>query len=198
MKPHTTNKKNNFIDGWYINKNVCTDLIKYFENSPDKRPGVLILEGGKPGVDKKKKLSTDICISPDNPDIEILSYYKELTKVIGAYKKKYKYCNIHQHPWTITGDWNIQKYKPNEGYFVNHCEKTGDSTIYRHLTFVTYLNTIKEGGETEFYYQKLKIKPEAGLTLLWGCDWTTTHRGITSKTETKYIATGWFSYRRKE
>ena len=60
---------------------------------------------------------------------------------------------------------------------------------------MTYLNDIKKGGETEFYYQKLKIKPETGLTLLWGCDWTFTHRGITSPTETKYIATGWYSYR---
>jgi len=63
---------------------------------------------------------------------------------------------------------------------------------------MTYLNDIKEGGETEFYYQKLKIKPETGLTLIWGTDWTTTHRGIPSKTETKYIATGWYSFEVKK
>ena len=32
------------------------------------------------------------------------------------------------------------------------------------------------------------------VTLIWGSDWTFTHRGITSKTETKYIATGWLDY----
>ena len=31
---------------------------------------------------------------------------------------------------------------------------------------MTYLNDIKDGGETEFYYQKLKVKPEKGLTLI--------------------------------
>jgi hypothetical protein len=198
MRPHAINKETHFIGGWYIDKNVCTDLIKYFENSPNKTPGVLGLKSGKQGVNKKKKLSTDVCIRANNQDREILNYYKELAKVTEAYKKKYKYCNIQQRPWALTGDWNLQKYNPNEGYFLKHFEKTGNSTIYRHLTFMTYLNTIKEGGETEFYYQKLKIKPEAGLTLIWGTDWTTTHRGITSKTETKYIATGWYSYMRKE
>ena len=59
---------------------------------------------------------------------------------------------------------------------------------------MTYLNTVNDGGETEFIYQKLKVKPETGLTLIWGADWTFTHRGITSKTETKYITTGWYSY----
>ena len=59
---------------------------------------------------------------------------------------------------------------------------------------MTYLNTVKKKGETEFYYQKLKIKPETGLTIIWPSDWTHTHRGITSNTEEKYIVTGWYSY----
>ena len=45
---------------------------------------------------------------------------------------------------------------------------------------MTYLNTIKVGGETEFLYQKLKIKPKKGLTLIWPTDWTHTHRGLIS------------------
>jgi hypothetical protein len=64
----------------------------------------------------------------------------------------------------------------------------------RHLVFMTYLNDVTDGGETEFFYQKLKVKPEKGLTLIWGADWTFTHRGITSPTQTKYIVTGWFNY----
>tara|TARA_R110000796_G_scaffold48231_1_gene115745 strand:- start:585 stop:767 length:183 start_codon:yes stop_codon:yes gene_type:complete len=59
---------------------------------------------------------------------------------------------------------------------------------------MTYLNNIKDKGETEWYYQKLKVKPETGLTLIWPVDWTFTHRGIPSKKEIKYIVTGWYSY----
>ena len=177
-----------------MDKNVCTNLIKYFENSPNKTPGSVYRKNGEVGINKKAKLSTDVAISFGNQDKEILNYYKELTKVIEKYKKKYKYCDIQQQKWGLIEDWNLQKYKPKEGYFVKHYERSGGLTVNRHLTFMTYLNDIKKGGETEFYYQKLKIKPETGLTLIWGTDWTFTHRGITSKTETKYIATGWYSY----
>ena len=197
MRPHTLNKKTHFIGGWYIDKSVCTDLIKYFENSPNKSAGFLYLTTGTWGIDKKKKVSTDVPISPDNQDKEILNYYKELTKVTEKYKKKYKYCDVQQDKWAITEGWNLQKYKPKEGYFTKHYERFGHATIYRHLAFMTYLNDVNDGGQTEFVYQKLKIKPETGLTLLWGCDWTFTHRGITSPTETKYITTGWFSYKEK-
>ena len=198
MKSHAINKKTHFIGGWYIDKDVCTNLIKYFENSPNKKPGTLALKSGKSGVDKKKKLSTDVAISLENQDKEILDYYKELIKVVEEYKKKYKYCSINQQEWGLIEDWNLQKYNPKEGYFVKHYERTGSLSVNRHLTFMTYLNDIKKGGETEFYYQKLKVKPETALTLIWGADWTFTHRGITSETETKYIATGWYSYRMKK
>ena len=207
MKPHTINKKIHFIGGWYINKNVCTDLIKYFENAPDyeqtflyRKEDVLFLNKGKVGTNKKQKqrLSTDVRIDAGNRDKEIMNYYKELTKVVEKYKKKYQYCHIQQQPWGMTEDWNLQKYKPKEGYFMRHFERTGGETVHRHLTFMTYLNDIKEGGETEFYYQKLKIKPETGLTLIWGTDWTTTHRGIPAKTEAKYVATGWYSFEVKK
>ena len=45
---------------------------------------------------------------------------------------------------------------------------------------MTYLNDVNDYGETEFYYQKLKIKPEKGKTVIWCADWTHTHRGISS------------------
>ena len=68
------------------------------------------------------------------------------------------------------------------------------ATASRHLTYMTYLNDVSDKGETAFYYQNIKIKPEKGLTVIWGTDWTFTHRGIASPTETKYIATGHYHY----
>ena len=120
--------------------------------------------------------------------------YKELNKVLEEYKKKFTYCHINQAKWGLTEGWTLQRYKPKEGYFYRHCERTGGITLRRHLAFMTYLNTVKDGGQTEFVYQKLRVRPEIGLTLIWGSDWPFTHRGITSPTETKYIATGLYSY----
>jgi hypothetical protein len=59
---------------------------------------------------------------------------------------------------------------------------------------MTYLNDIKEGGETEWFHQKLKIKPEKGLTVIWPAEWLYLHRGCVAKKETKYIITGWISF----
>ena len=58
---------------------------------------------------------------------------------------------------------------------------------------MTYLNDVKNGGETEFYWQKIKIKPKKGLTLIWPTEFTHLHRGIPTPIEEKYIVTGWFN-----
>jgi len=59
---------------------------------------------------------------------------------------------------------------------------------------MTYLNTVEDGGETEFFHQQRSISPQKGLTVIWPADWTHTHRGVPSPTETKYIITGWFNF----
>jgi len=194
LKPSKINKLNNFIAGWYINEKVCDDLINYFERYPEKKPGGIGI-GNELKIIKDKKISTDIVIYPNNNDIEIKNYYKQLNKVLEKYKMKYIYCNINQNEWSIIEPWNIQKYNPKEGFFKEHCERSTLSTSPRHLVFMTYLNNVTDRGETHFLYQKLKVKPEKGLTLIWGTDWTFTHKGITSPTQTKYITTGWYSYR---
>ena len=145
-------------------------------------------------IDKSVKSSTDVAIPSWLQDPTISNYYKELNKVCEKYKKKYKYCDENQSRWGLVEDWNIQKYNPTEGYFRKHYEQGGGKSVNRHLVFMTYLNDVDDGGETEFFYQKLKVKPEIGLTLIWGSAWTFTHSGIVSPTESKYIATGWFSY----
>tara|TARA_R100001163_G_C4960788_1_gene124693 strand:+ start:36 stop:632 length:597 start_codon:yes stop_codon:yes gene_type:complete len=188
------NKLNNFIAGWYIDKKVCDDLINYFEINPNKRPGKLFWDG-KSKVIPDKKLSTDLSISLQNMDLEIINYIKELNKVCGLYKQIYEYCNKNQGAWGVTTSWLIQRYKPNEGYFTPHYERNDGSSIKRHLVFMTYLNDVTDGGETEFLHQKFKIKPEKGLSIIWPADWTFTHKGVVSPTQTKYIATGWYEYK---
>jgi hypothetical protein len=59
---------------------------------------------------------------------------------------------------------------------------------------MTYLNDVTDQGETEFFHQQIKIKPQKGLTVIWPADWTYTHRGIPSPTQEKFIITGWLSF----
>ena len=59
--------------------------------------------------------------------------------------------------------------------------------------WMIYLNNVTNGG-TYFDNYNLTLNAVEGSLLIWPAFWTHFHRGIVSKTETKYIATGWFSY----
>jgi hypothetical protein len=193
VKPSTINRKNNFIDGWYLNDlSICDGLINLFEKSSYQRPGRL--SPGRNEIDKTKKDSTDISVSPKYSNKIIQNYLKNLSNIVDCYKKKYIYCDKTNGDWAIRENINIQRYLPKQGYHLLHHERCTVHSSLRHLVFMTYLNDVKKGGETEFYYQKLKVKPKKGLTLIWGTDWTFTHKGIVAPEETKYIITGWYSY----
>jgi hypothetical protein len=64
--------------------------------------------------------------------------------------------------------------------------------LNKKISKFAFLNDVTDQGETEFFHQKIKIKPQKGLTVIWPADWTYTHRGIASPTQDKYIITGWF------
>jgi|TARA_R110000851_G_scaffold157657_3_gene300535 prolyl 4-hydroxylase len=190
MKEYKHNNTQDFIQGYYISKNKITDdLIQYFENAKDKREGICNL-----GVDKSIKDSTDINIHPERAKFfnEFINYFDELKNCLEIYKKKYKFCYYDIATWHINDNFNIQKYTPKQAYHQWHCERGNLKTSNRHLVWMTFLNDIKQGGETEFYYQKLKVKPEKGLTLFFPSDWTFTHKGNTTIDEDKYIITGWY------
>jgi hypothetical protein len=190
IKEHKINKQNNFIAGWYLpNKKICKNLINLFEKSEYKKEGLVSNK-----INKLTKDSTDLSFNVFSQESLIQEYIKNLSLVLEQYKKKYKYADNPHDNWGITEYFNIQRYLPNQGYHSYHTERAGIAGSLRHLTFMTYLNDVKDSGETEWFYQNLKVKPEAGLTVIWGTDWTFTHRGIPSKTETKYIITGWYSY----
>ena len=113
-------------------------------------------------------------------------------KAVSLYYKKYSLENIFAV--TLRESFNIQHYAPNEGFLGWHCERSQTQTNQRALVFMTYLNDVTDGGETEFYWQNLKVKPVKGKMVVWPTDFTHLHRGITSPTQEKYIATGWYNF----
>jgi hypothetical protein len=189
LKEHFINQFDNFICGWYVDKNVCNEMIEYHKSCTFKKPGTF---GEERSVNKKIKDSIDCRI-----DDEILrnKFYKELQKCVDLYIQKYPWCNIGS-PWKTIEISNLQYYPPGGGYHAWHSERHSitEPNIYRHLVFITYLNDVNDAGETEFFHQKLKIKPETGLTIIFPAEWPFVHRGVVSPTEEKYIYTGWFNY----
>lgn len=189
MRKHTqSHNSNDFIRGWYLDNNeLCDSLIDYFDHNQDTFEG-----HSSNGIDKLIKDSTD-CYLED--PVLTNRYFQQLSLVAQQYIELYPYVD-HYSKWGISESINIQKYEPQQGYFGWHTERGSASypQSSRHMVFMTYLNNVTEGGETEFYHQNLKVKAEKGLTIIWPADWTHTHRGITSSTQPKYIITGWFNF----
>ncbi len=103
------------------------------------------------------------------------------------------------------GNINVQKYISGQGgYPYWHCElypKAGDAqseTLHRTLLWTIYLNAGFDAGETEFLYQRRKIKPATGSLLIAPAAFTHTHRGNMPKGGDKYIATSWVLFQRAE
>ncbi len=88
--------------------------------------------------------------------------------------------------------FKIHKVKPTQGYHSWHYENGG--TWNRAMVFMTYLTIPEEGGETEFLYQSIRIKPVAGRTLIWPAGYTHVHRGNPPIKGEKMYASGWFEY----
>jgi prolyl 4-hydroxylase len=166
---------------------ICDDLIDKFKNAKyNKGPG---LSGGH--VNHEWKKSIDF-----SPNFEEIDEYLMALKHDALDKYVEKYPHSAGDAFDITALPNIQYYPPGGGFYKWHYEQSPMDAVCmsRNLVFMTYLNDVNDGGETEFDYQNIKIKPRKGLTVIWPAGWPFTHRGVVSKTEKKYIITGWYNY----
>jgi hypothetical protein len=90
---------------------------------------------------------------------------------------------------------NIQKTLPTQGYHVWHFESGSYESSRRVVVFSVYLNTVEEGGETEFIDQSMRVKATQGTLVLWPAAYTHTHRGNPPLSGEKYLLTGWIGFR---
>lgn len=194
MYEYIIDAEKSFIGAWFFEDlSLCDDLIHYFEQNPNKVQGEIHRSTDKlPQVDKSEKDSTDVDLRLDT--VIGSRYVNELQKVLEMYKIKYP-SSDKTSEYRIESI-NLQKYNPRGGYHVWHTERAGGlwPGAYRHLVFMTYLNDVEDDGGTQFEHQNIVIQPKKGLTLIWPADWTHTHRGVPSPSQTKYIATGWYSF----
>ena len=169
----------------------CDYAINYFEKMVDRQvEGTL---GGRPPTSDtmKKKKCTEMYLKREEYSI----FDDVLGKGLQEYHEIYPYINDHFSEYNIGPTFKLQKYKPKEGYFELHCENEGPNAgLERLLAWMIYLNDVTEGGYTRFPNQNRRFQPRRGDLLIWPAYFTHTHHGIVSKTQTKYIATGWFTF----
>jgi hypothetical protein len=88
----------------------------------------------------------------------------------------------------------LQKTPIGGGYHQWHFESSDTHTSTRLIAWMVYLNTVEQGGETEFLYQHSRIKAEQGRVVIWPAGFTHTHRGNPPLSNEKYILTGWLEF----
>ena len=180
-----------FIKTYWLSEKLCDDGIQLFKDN------IRLATPGKIGyressfVDHSTKQSMDIHCYPKVFPEYFEQYFDELLPCVKQYIEDYPI--LKQISFGSTESFKIQWYKPGEAFFGAHAERMVPDTCTRLLTFMTFFNTVEEGGETEFIYQNKKFKPEKGKTLIWSSEWMHTHRGLPAPNEEKYIATGWLN-----
>lgn len=104
-----------------------------------------------------------------------------------------KYPQLNQVKM-ISADIKMQKTAPGGGYHHFHYESSNFMCGQRELVWAIYLNDVPGNeGETEFLYQRRRIKPTAGTVVIWPAGMTHVHKGNTVLTQDKYILTGWYT-----
>jgi hypothetical protein len=186
--------KNNWIGVYddFFPSNACQYLISEFEASDVKSPGILRRDNTDDIVDKGAKDSMDLTVSFYNecPMVNLVGNY--LADGIKKYRKDYPSVDAVE-VWQLFPFFNIQRYYPGQGFHQAHCE-TSDGKTSRILAWMIYLNTLTDGGQTRFPDYDFNLEAVEGRLAIWPAYFTHMHHGITSKTQTKYIATGWYSF----
>jgi len=197
----TKSEFNDFIGIWenFVPPYVCQKTINFFEETiavstfynedlASDEFGVLDGTGQfQNGSLGRKDLS--ILLNYSNPK---LNY--ELQQYLNACTQHYvdKYDQL-KNSKLIAEDNKMQKTPPGGGYHVWHYENAGYGHHARELVWAIYLNDMPDGeAETEFLYQRRRIKPTVGTVVIWPAGMTHVHKGNTVFTQDKYILTGWF------
>ena len=117
-----------------------------------------------------------------------------LNKYTTSYRDSYPSLDLLD-PWMVYDAYNIQKYDPGGAYHLIHCENCGGpNDIKRVMAWMIYLNTVTDKGGTYFSSYNKTIKAKEGRLVIWPAYFTHPHKGVVSKTQTKYIATGWYNF----
>jgi len=181
-------KPNTFIfeKSGALSAELCRLAIERFEQHKDEQYEGRI--GQDVGKDRRIKKTTDLVVSgkPHWKDID-QALFRSIGQAIVEFRESYPYF---KGPFKDMS-YGIQRYKAGEHYHW-HIDGGSHEFSQRQLVALWYLNDVPgPGGETEFLFQNLQIKPAQGKLVLFPPFWTHEHRGVTLQKGVKYIATTW-------
>ena len=168
---------------------LCDNMVERFEqHEEDQYQGRI---GQTASQDNSIKKTTDLVVSDKEhwKDVDN-NLFRSMGLAIKEFREAYPYF---KGPFKDMG-YGIQRYNPGEFYHW-HIDGGSHDFSQRQLVAIWYLNDVPgPGGETEFLFQDVKIKPEKGKLILFPPFWTHEHRAATLNEGVKYIATTWIVF----
>ena len=164
----------------------CDEVIRRFEEHPEhQRAGVIGQTGLRQDGIKK---TTDLVVSdkPEWQDVDQM-FFRCMAAALREFREGFPYF---KGPFKDLG-YQVQRYREGE-YYHWHVDGGSHQFSQRQLVALWYLNDVPgPGGETEFLYQDVKVRPERGKLVLFPPFWTHEHRAAPVRNGAKYIATTW-------
>lgn len=172
-----------------LSENTCNEIIKRFESQIEKN-----------NCNNKMKNRIDLLVQSDIKEDNIWFDMKNtLTMEIQGHLQNYYsklnndiyFFDLIQKNKTIQ-NFVIQKYNKNMGNFKFHHDFRVDfyNNKSRILNFIWFLNTVDDGGETNFLGYHI-IKPEKGKIVFFPTDWFFPYCRNSPISDDLYIITGW-------
>ena len=172
-----------------LSEEFCADVIARFEADQEGQYKGRI--GQLANEDNSIKKSTDLVVSGKEhwKDVD-KALFQSLGRAVLEFRESYPFF---KGPFKDMG-YGVQRTNPGEHYHW-HIDGGSHDFSHRQLVAIWYLNNVAgPGGETEFLFQDIKIKPELGKLILFPPFWTHEHRGVTLDKGVKYIATTWIVF----
>jgi predicted 2-oxoglutarate/Fe(II)-dependent dioxygenase YbiX len=164
----------------------CDEVVRRFEAQPEQqRAGVI----GQTGLQQEGiKRTTDLVVSdkPDWKDVDQV-FFRCMAAALREFRETFPYF---KGPFKDLG-YQVQRYREGE-YYHWHIDGGSHQFSQRQLVALWFLNDVPgPGGETEFLYQDVRVRPEKGKLVLFPPFWTHEHRAVAVQSGVKYIATTW-------
>lgn len=183
------------LDG-YFDEAIIDQILDDFQVAEDR--GLTLQRKDYRGVDITKQKDTSIFYS--SAPTTIIRGIRQMIDIVNGdivdmFLEQYPVLQAGNYKELFVSNCKVQKTSPSGGYHNWHSEHTNELCSKETLlAFMVYLNDVEDGGETEFLYQSLRVKPIRNRLVLWPAGFTHLHRGNPPLKGDKYIVTGWINY----
>ena len=173
-----------------VDKEFCRDVITRFESDAEyqeridreKRPSFTELNISKRFLAEDKNW-IDIQQKIKSLFVDYVQLYMSDLDVSVDFPARYAF-----------EEFRIKKYNTSADEFKDHVDVGDHASARRFLVCFLYLNTVENGGSTDFPKLDYSIQPQCGRILMFPSTWMYRHAGRPVELGKKYIAGSYLHY----